>query len=1186
MAAEAGGDRRSAAVPEPGAVLDLAVLGPLRIAVGGAPVALTARTLRALLLRLLVEPGEAVGVDQLAEAVWGPELPANHGTTLGVHLSRLRRVLGRERIVHLDGRYQLVLAGGELDVATFEDLAASGRAAASSGNHGVAARLLEQALGLVRGEPAALSAEDPATLAEGRRLAELCLATREDLFDAHLALGAHAALVGELEQFVAAEPLRERAQRQLMLALHRSGRSAEALRAFQAFRSRLVEELGLEPSRELADLERQVLAQDVALAWRPAALGTALSAGLGSLPPALRSDEHGMVGRERELDALLHALDEARQGHLRVLSIDGEAGAGKSRLLAELARTAATRGHLVALGRCDPVAATPYRPIVELLQHLVEVTPLEELRAMLHGVGEELVRIVPEIGYRLPEVQPARPRELDGERYYFFDAVATFIGRAARRGPVVLVFDDLQWADRSTVDALRHLLRSLDGHGVLMALAFRTGEVTGEHPLRDAVLGEDVAGPLRRVHLGALTEADVAALLADAQPALGGQAVDPGLLHARSAGNPFVARELLRHLAASGSSLDRAVPVSVAALIDQRVGRLGPEARWFLTCVAVAAPGLDLEVLATASGLALEAAARVVDDAVRAGVLAPSGPGQGLEFTHALIPDALRQGLGELQTAEVHRRVAEAIEASVAESMRRDLSVENLAYHWSHASTTSELARTVGYARRAGDRAMAQLAPAEACAWFRQGLEVVAQETARVDRLRCELLVSLGDAQRQSGDPSYRETLLEAGRLANEVGDHHNLVRAALANSRGVHSASGAVDEERLQLIDRALEVVGPGDGPERARLLALQSLELSWHHDHERREAIAAEALALAERLGDPAALVSVLTTRFVAIHLPETLEDRFASSQKALELAVALDDPVLQSAATIELATAAVQRVDRVTADRAIFHHYALAEQLEQPTLRWSAAFLRAEWALLQGDPAEAERLADRAYALGEASGQPDAFAIWANQIGEVRYLQGRSHEIVEVMEAIVDDNPGIAAFRTALAGCFCDLDRIDDARRVLAPDVAAGFRTIPRDVAWLAAMLSAADAVYGIGDADAAPILLEHLSPFAAQYDFMGVSSTGSVALRLARLATTLRRRPEAERWFAMGERACLELEARHELARLRLDWATLLLDQGDADDRPRAVELLEAALASAEAHGYGLVASRSRAQLVHA
>ena len=652
----------------------------------------------------------------------------------------------------------------------------------------------------------------------------------------------------------------------------------------------------------------------------------------------------------------------------------------------------------------------------------------------------------------------------------------------------------------------------------------------------------------------------------------------------RTAGNPFFVRELLQHSIESGTGIDGStVPTGISALVDQRVNRLGPEARWFLTCAAVAAPVLDVEVLVSASGLPRDLVGELLDSSLRAGLLVEVGSQVTVEFAHALIPEALRQSLGERQTSQLHRRVAEAIEASIADASQQDSSVENLAYHWAKAATSDDLGRTVGYARQAGERAMDQLAPAEACHWFQQGLDMVAEDSRRADELRCSLLVALGDAQRQRGDPAYRETLLEAGRLAQLLGDREKLVRAALANSRGLHSMSGSVDAERIAVLDAAIRVVGEADSPERARLLALHALELSWHPDIQNREALATEALEVARRLGDPATLVGVLTTRYVAIHHPETLDDRYESSRLALAMATELHDPVLRFWAAIELGTAAVQRGDAATAIEALALHVELADQLDQPIMQWSATFSRAELALLRGDADEGERLANRAFELGDATGQPDAFSIWANQIGEARYIQGRNEEIIEIMEDVVRSNEGIAAFRTALAGCYCDLGRVDDARRTIQPDIDARFRSVDRDVAWLAAMLSAADAVYGIEDALGAETLFQRLEPFAHQYDFVGVSSAGSVGLRLARLATVLERYDTADAYFAQATGICNALGAHHELARLGLDWGRMLQRRGREEDAAQAEALLRTSHASATARGYALVAQRAGAAL---
>jgi hypothetical protein len=386
---------------------------------------------------------------------------------------------------------------------------------------------------------------------------------------------------------------------------------------------------------------------------------------------------------------------------------------------------------------------------------------------------------------------------------------------------------------------------------------------------------------------------------------------------------------------------------------------------------------------------------------------------------------------------------------------------------------------------------------------------------------------------------------------------------------------SGTLDADRLELLDAALAAVGPAESAERARLLALKATELSWHPDHHQRKVLAEEALAMAERLQDPATIVGVLTTRFVAIHHPDTLGERLASCQRARGLAVELDDPVLEFWASIELTVSAIQAGDRNTAESSFARSVTLADRLDIPGLHWVTTFFRAEMALMQGDPESGERLANEAFTLGDQTGQPDGFAIWANQIAEARYQQGRDHEIVDVVEEVVRTNPGVAAFRTALAACYCDLGRHDDARRTIEPDLVARFSTIGQDIAWLAAVISAADAVYGIGDERGAEALLETLLPYTDQYEFVGVSSAGAVGTRVARLLTVLGRDEEADRAFTAAAALCLRLGAQHELARLQLDHGNLLLRQSSADDRARGEQLVRSASATAAEFGYGYV-----------
>src|SRR3954469_95644 len=244
--------------------MEFRLLGPLEVLDGDTPVALGGRRQRALLARLLLSPNRTVAVERLVDDVWGADVPDSAAKMVQIHISKLRKRLPAELLVTRPPGYLVQVDPEAIDVARFDRLRRTGRAALEAGDAAVAATRLREALALWRGEALAEFAE-PFAQSERRHLDELRLSCLEDRVEADLLEGRHAELTGELAAEVARSPLRERLRRQSMLALYRSGRHADALAVYQDFRRTIDEELGLEPSAELRELERAILAQDPAL---------------------------------------------------------------------------------------------------------------------------------------------------------------------------------------------------------------------------------------------------------------------------------------------------------------------------------------------------------------------------------------------------------------------------------------------------------------------------------------------------------------------------------------------------------------------------------------------------------------------------------------------------------------------------------------------------------------------------------------------------------------------------------------------------------------------------------------------------------------------------------------------------------------------------------------------------------
>ncbi len=321
------------------------LLGPLEVVDDGdRALALGGRKQRSVLAVLLLHANDVVATEHLVDEVWGDAPPATVAKSIQVYISRMRKELGDGRLVTRPPGYALHVEPSELDLACFQALVAG----AADVDPATAAARLREALALWRGPALADLAYEPFAQAHAAQLEELRFSALEQRIDADLALGEHAQLIGELEALAAQHPLRERLRGQLMLALYRSGRQADALAAYQAARTTLVEELGIEPGRALRDLHQAILGQDEELDV----------AALVEVPE--RASPRGVfVGRARELAALDDALGAALGGRGRILLIAGEPGIGKSRLVEELAARARGREAQVLIGRCWEAGGRP-----------------------------------------------------------------------------------------------------------------------------------------------------------------------------------------------------------------------------------------------------------------------------------------------------------------------------------------------------------------------------------------------------------------------------------------------------------------------------------------------------------------------------------------------------------------------------------------------------------------------------------------------------------------------------------------------------------------------------------------------------------------------------------------------------------------------------------------------------------
>ena len=476
--------------------MDFRILGPLEVLDEGRAITLGGSKQRALLALLLLHPNETLATDRLIDELWGERPPARAAKTVQMQISRLRKALAGETGARSDGvvvtrerGYELRLDPDRVDAHRFERLVAEGRSELAGGHARSAVSALEEALSLWRGAPLAELAYEPFAQREIARLDDLRLAALEQLIEAKLALGGHAEVVGRLEALIAEHPYREGLRAQLMLALYRCDRQAEALQAYQDARRTLVEELGIEPGERLRELERAILAQDPALQLAAKAEPTAGE-------PAAQTPGNVFVGRERELAELIGGLGDALAGSGRLFLLVGEPGIGKSRLADELIAHARTRGARVLVGRCWEAGGAPaYWPWTQALRPYVRESDAGDAplpaRGRRRGARPDRPRAAP----TLPGSAAAVPLEPEGARFRLFDATVEFLRNAREQRPIVLVLDDLHAADAPSLLLLRFLARELGSTRLLVLVRLsRCRPGAGTASGRDARRGRPRTG--------------------------------------------------------------------------------------------------------------------------------------------------------------------------------------------------------------------------------------------------------------------------------------------------------------------------------------------------------------------------------------------------------------------------------------------------------------------------------------------------------------------------------------------------------------------------------------------------------------------------------------------------------------------------------------------------------------------
>ncbi|MEU9831036.1 BTAD domain-containing putative transcriptional regulator [Streptosporangium sp. NPDC048047] len=1089
--------------------MEFRVLGPVGVtADDGTPLDIGPHQQRAVLALCVLAAPRPVAPPRLIDALWEGGPPPGAVNTLQAYVSKLRRAFepGRPRsvpprvLVSRAGGYALDVPAVRIDLGRARERAAEGRRALGDGDHEDAARRLRSALGEWNGEPLADFGADGWAADEIARLAEFRLALEEDAAEAELALGRGAVLSGGLIRLVAAHPFRERLRVLGAHALYQAGRQADALAVLAEGRRLLAEGVGLDPDPRSREMERRILTQDPSLTPRiPAVTSPVLAA-------ALTEPRTRLVGRDTEIGVLEEAV--SGDGH-RVVLLAGEPGIGKTSLAERVAETARARGRRVAWGRCwDGAGAPPFWPWTQAVRDLADADVSADVNT---NADPDMDGDADMIGTGRPRTSPAEagrplpppdgsgdPRPAGAGQFQRYEAFARLLDG---HGRILVVLDDLQWADASSLRLLEFLASTRLCPRLTVVATYRDTEV-GTEANTEADTGVRPGGPLaqalgaltrlpnvRRLALRGLGEADVRAYLAGAG-ADPDRAAEMGRL---TAGNPFFLGEVLR--------LGRA-PRELSDVVRGWLAGLPPDTEAVLTVAALVGREAETDVLTAVSEVTEERVLDVLDAAVRARLLT-EGDGPACRFVHDIVRDTLRDGLPPLRRRRLHGRIAEVLER------RSPTRLTEIAHHYREGVVSDRTAgKAVGYTRRAAAQAMAQFAPEDAAELLELALATAGTRPEQDDALRCDLLLDLAEARAAAGMSVEAHASLEAAAgIAERLDDDSRLARAVLGFSDPIHLAmyEEMTGIDRLaERIDRVLASGLAGDSPWRARLLAAAATTGFATRPVARSAELAWEAVRLARRTGDDRALANALVALVIVLRHGRDHDARRAAAEEIVEIGRRTGDLAVEWLGRESVHVEHVARDGVAGAAEPLAWLGETARRLRLPSMVSLAAWQAAIHAHLDGRPDDAVAAAEESAAAHPqgALGRDDARL----RGGVFRFLALRGRGEPAAALAVADEmlalRPGEWPWLLLRCLALADLGRAGEAREVFAGPARDGFAVLGPGLAYRFAADAAAELCLALGEADAGRDLYGTLAPDAGR--LVGWSVADLCLARLALLA----------------------------------------------------------------------------------
>jgi len=898
-----------------------------------------------------------------------------------------------------------------------------------------------------------------------------------------------------------------------------------------------------------------------------------------------------LVGRDRELHELRTALDATLAGQSRSVLISGDNGSGKTRLANELDTYAELRGAEVLWARCSSAEGAPdCWPWIQAIRTHLRSVDDEQLRSELGSGAATLAALVPEIVGRLPDVVVAEEADPGRAKFRLFDAITVFLQNAARRRPLLIVVDTLHDADPTTVELLEHLATEVGRSPILMVGCVRENQGGDLGPLDESVARLSRLGQFTHLRLRPLDAADVRGLL----EAIAGHplhaSVEVAFVEAitrESGGNPYYLQEIVRHLVETGVLYrdgnhwrsdarrieDLAIPPSIRDAAQRQLERLPEACRELLSLAAVVGREFSLGRLAALADLSQDELVEVLTPALRGQiVIADTVDADSYAFSHDATRESLYRQLKPERRAQLHRRLGALLEEAYGD--RPEGHLAELAHHFAEAASTGAAPEAIDYCWWAAERAVQVGMYGEAAGHLRRAsslLPLVEDDPARW----CELHLSLGDALWHAGEEAEAKAVFrQTAEWCSEQGLWDAYARAVLGfgGGPGGLSVETSSTAELVGMLETALDRLPARDSALRVRLLARLAVELHYHAEAGGRDdLLSAEAVQMADRIGDPRGQALAAYSRQWATLGPDQPEERLAETDEIVRLAVAIGDRQMEFAGHHLRLVLLLQLADLRSVDAEIRACERIAGSLREPRFDWQVASFRAMRALTRGDFSAGAALAAQALEMGSRAGE-QPLMVYGAQEAIVRWATGGLEELAPGVREFAASSPE-SAWPAAEAWLLAEIGDVAAGRARLAELRKVGLGRRRRDHNWLTGTALLGLASLLVGDAEAGAEVRELL---ASHLDDLVPVLAGAGSLGPAAGYAGFAAHAAGDLETALSDYQCaIDLEARlgHTFLNpmVRAHRARAFLARDGEGDTARARAEVIAGIQEAEANG---------------